>query len=1093
MQKIACPAPPGKGILFIKLLLIMKLALIIILVTSFQAFAMNGFSQDRIDLNLKGRTISSVLKHIQNNYNYRFFYSDSVALNRMKVDIEAQGASIDYVMQQLLSATAFSYKKMGDGLVVIVGHENKLADYPVRGIVTDPEGAAIAGASVIEKGTSNGTTTNDEGSFSLRVKGERAVLIISAIGYQDRELTVTDTTLIRIVLQTHEEQLEEFVMVGYGSQRKKDLTGAISSVSSERINKIPSTNLGEMLRGAAPGLQVTMGSASPGGSSGILIRGRRSLSGDNAPLFIVDGVPMASIDDVNSNDITSVEILKDAAAQSIYGARAANGVILVTTKRGTAGKMKIDYSAYVGRQELDRNFHFYNGEQWAAYRKEAFYNANGYYDESEAFSDIMLESLYTGNWVDWEDLMINPALQHKHDISILSGNDKTKYALSLGYFYQDGLVQNSDFKRLTGRLNIDHKLSDKVSIGSNISFTKNWRSTVDGSFNTFITMPPLAKVYNEDGSLREDVTEAGESHYNPLWNINHSQNNSQTDRLLVNVFLDWKIARGITYRANGSMSDRVVHANSYLGTRHTTGRNNNGEASVNTSFAKDYLLENILNFTKRINSEHNLDATLMQSINTIQWKNVGLNGINFPNDDLSYNGIAAANEYGLPTWELSDRTLLSYMGRVRYNFDDKYLFSLAMRIDGSSVFGKNNKYGYFPAASMAWRISEEAFMVNSNFVSDLKLRLSYGQVGNQGISPYTTLGLTDRYVTEFGNTSVIGYLPGPVLWNPDLKWETSTSANIGIDFGLLDNKVSGTIELYNTETSDLLVSRALSQTSGYSRQVVNLGEVQNRGIEVNLNIVAIEKKDLSVSFNLMYSMNRNKIKKIDGTLDVNGKPRDDINNNWFIGHSMNVYYDYMFDGIWQTRDDIAGSHMPTATPGSIRVADTNGDGIINADDRVILQRDPKWIGAATALVSYKKWTFSADFYMVNGGVLYNSYLATFANGGDMTGKRNGIRRNFWTVHNPSNEAPAPNMNQPPAYISSLAYEDASYTRLRNVTLSYEFGRVGFIERAGLTRLRVYTTLNNIWTKTNVQAYGPEQNAGAYPEPKTILFGLNVSF
>jgi TonB-linked outer membrane protein, SusC/RagA family len=1090
MQKIACPARPGKGFLFIKLLLIMKLTLTVILLATFQTFAFNGFSQQRIDLNLKSRTISSVLKYIETHYDYHFFYSDSVALNNNRIDIRASSATIDDVMQRLLTGTSFSYKKMNHGLVVIVGRENQRADHTVQGTVTDANGQPLEGVSIIEKGTSNGTTTSVTGTFSITVKDDNAVLLISAVGYVNQEVRAKDA--VKIVLKSLEQQMSEVVVVGYGSQRKKDLTGAISSVSGERINKIPSTNLGEMLRGAVPGLQVTMGSAAPGGSSNILIRGRRSLSGDNGPLFIVDGVPMASIDDVNASDISSVEVLKDAAAQSVYGARSANGVILVTTKRGTAGKMKIDYNAYIGQQRLNRNFSFYNGEEWAAYRKEAFYNANGYYDESEAFSDVMLEVLYAGKSVDWEDLMISPALQHKHDLSVQSGNDKTKYALSLGYFYQDGLVEFSDFKRLTGRFNIDHKLTRTVSIGSNISYTKSWRRMVDGSFNSFITMPPLAKVYNDDGSLREDVTEAGESHYNPLWNIRNSNNNNQTDRLLVNMFVDWKIAKGISYRINGSMSDRVMHSNSYLGVEHTTGRNNNGVASVGVSFNKDYLLENILNFNKRITNDHVFDATLMQSINTITWKNLGLNGTNFPNDDLGYNGIGSANEYGLPTWELADRTLLSYLGRLRYNFRDKYLFSIAMRADGSSVFGKNNKYGFFPAASAAWRIIEEPFLNKSKWVSNLKLRLSYGQVGNQGISPYTTLGLTDRYITEFGSTAVYGYLPGPILWNPNLRWETSTTANLGIDFGFLHDRITGVVELYNTETTDLLVERALAQTSGYARQIVNLGQVRNRGLEASINVIALQKKDWTVSVNLMYTMNRNKIERIDGTVDASGKPNNDVNNNWFIGQPMNVYYDYAFDGIWQIKDDITSSHMPTAKPGNIRVKDIDGDNQVTVDDRVIMQRDPKWIGSFGTQVTYRNWSLSADLYISKSGMLYNSYLATFANGGDMTGKRNGIRRNFWTAHNPSNEAPAPNMNQPPAYISALAYENATYTRLRNVTLGYDFGREGFISRLGLSRLRAYTTLNNIWTNTDVHAYGPEQNAGAYPEPVTILFGINVS-
>ncbi|MBZ4190169.1 TonB-dependent receptor [Niabella beijingensis] len=1093
MKKFDYPAVFLRGRLIVKYLLLMKLAISIIFITSLQALALKSESQERINLNLKNKTISYVLKVIESGYDYKFFYGDSVALNRHHVDLSVTNATIDNVMQQLLRNTAFSYKKMNERLVVIVGEKGARAALSVTGKVTDSNGKPLGGVSIIEKGTNNGTATKEDGTFSLSVKDESAVLTVSNVGYETQEVQVSASGRIAVTMQATDTKMNEVIVVGYGTQRKKDITGAVSSVSSEEMNKTPSTSIAEMLRGKAPGVQVTMGSAAPGGSSTILIRGRRSLSAGNTPLFVVDGVPMTSIDDINANDIESVQILKDASAQSIYGARAANGVILVTTKRGINGKLRVNYNGYLASQRLDRNFEFYNGKEWAAYRKEAFYNANGYYDESEAFSELMLDALYSGNEVNWEDVMIDPALQHKHDVLIQSGNDKTKYALGLGYFYQDGMVPSSDFKRMTGRLNIDQKIAKNFTIGSNILFTKSWRTIADGSFNSFITMPPLAKIYNDDGSLREDVTEAGESHYNPLWDIRNSKNTNNAERLLINLFADWKIAKWISYRANLSMNNRTDDDNIYKGTRHSTGKNTQGSAYVSTTTAKDYLVENILNLTASLHPKHQLEGTLMQSINQIRSKQMGVSGTGFPNDDLFYNGIGQANQYGLPSWTMSDRTLLSYMGRVRYNFMSRYLLTLAMRIDGSSVFGKNNKYGYFPSAAFAWRAKNERFLIDKDWLSDLKLRLSYGQVGNQGVNPYTTLGLTDKYLSEFGNIPVTGYLPGSSLRNPDLKWETSTSANIGLDFSLLKERLSGTIDWYHTETTDLLVSRSLPRTSGYVSQLVNLGRVQNSGLEIALNAQAVKTKDFSWDLNITFTKNRNKIKQIDGTVDANGKPNDDVNNKWFIGYPMNVYYDYAFDGIWQNGDDIAHSYMPAAKPGSIRVKNTNGDSTITADDRVILLRDPKWLGSLGTSFSYKNFTLSADLYISEGGVLYNAYLATFSTGGDLTGKRNGLRRNYWTQNNPSNEAPAPNMVQAPAYLNSLAYEDASYMRLRNVVLAYNLADKKLLRNLAVQNLRVYLSLTNYWTRTKVQAYGPEQDTGDYPEPKTILFGLNVTF
>jgi TonB-linked SusC/RagA family outer membrane protein len=436
--------------------------------------------------------------------------------------------------------------------------------------------------------------------------------------------------------------------------------------------------------------------------------------------------------------------------------------------------------------------------------------------------------------------------------------------------------------------------------------------------------------------------------------------------------------------------------------------------------------------------------------------------------------------------------MLSLLGRVRYNYKDRYLFTAAVRMDGSSVFGPGNKYGVFPSASFAWRVNEEEFMKNMEWISNLKFRLSYGQVGNQGISPYTTLGLADKYMYEFGTYPMVGYLPDTTLPNPNLKWETSTSTNIGIDFGFIGGRIGGSVELYNTDTTDLLVAKSLSQSTGYSSQLVNMGRVNNRGVEVTLNLVPVKTKEFEWNVDLTFAKNKNEIVRIDGSLDENGQPKNDVNNNWFIGEPMNVYYDYAFDGIWQLDDDIASSHMPDAKPGAIRVKDASGDGKLDDKDRVIMYRDPEWIGTLSTGIFYKGFDVRAELYVSAGGTRYNSYLTSFNQGGDMTGKRNGVRRNYWTANNPSNEAPAPNMTQAPAYITALGYQDASFVRLRNVQIGYNFPKK-VTKALSMQSLRMYATLTNIWTMTDVIGYGPEQNPGSYPEPRTVLFGVNVSF
>ena len=741
------------------------------------------------------------------------------------------------IFMQLVCLLAFGSIELGAQQNEATATVDFQSPVEITGVIKDSAGEPLVGASalVLMDGKPYGAIADLDGKFSLVLpyspKDEN--IVFSFTGFKDEVLPIGDRSFFEITMKDDFQMLEKVIVVGYGTQRRSDVTGAIASVSSEQLNATPTISVGEMLRGAAAGVHVSLGSAEPGGSSSVLIRGRRSLSGDNAPLYIVDGVPMSGIDDINSNDIESMEILKDASSQSIYGARAANGVILITTKRGKEGKLKVSYNGYVAVQDVCRNFEFYNGAEWAAYRKEAYWNAYGAYDETDCFRGLMLDRLYREEWVDWEQLMISKAIQHKHDVFVQSGTDKTKYAFGIGGYFQDGMVRNSGFDKVSGRLNIDHKLTKSISLGANLSYSRAWKQSADGSFNSFVTMPPLAMVYEDDGvTLRKDVTEAGESHYNPLWNINNSDNKTTTDRLLLNIFGDWKIIKGLSYRLNASLSQRSVDSGSYLGIYHTTGQNTQGKATITQSDNFDYLLENILNYSTKIGDAHRIDATLMQSVNYITWKSMSNSATGFSNDDLSYNAISSAIDHGVPTYELSERKMLSYLARARYNYMDRYLFTAAVRVDGSSVFGPNNKYGVFPSASFAWRVNEEEFMRNIEWISNLKFRASFGQVGNQGVSPYTTLGLADKYMYEFGTYPMVGYLPDTSLPNPDLKWETSTSTNIGLDFGFFYGRVGGSVEFYNTDTSDLLINKSLSESTGYSSQLVNMGKVNNMGVEV---------------------------------------------------------------------------------------------------------------------------------------------------------------------------------------------------------------------------------------------------------------------
>mgnify|MGYP000987967061 CR=1 FL=1 len=809
----------------------------------------------------------------------------------------------------------------------------------IVGTVNDASGDPMIGVSVVLKGTSVGTITDFNGNYSIETSSNKDVLIFSYVGYETKTLQVGSGNVMNVTLREDTKILEELVVVGYGTQKKSDLTGSVVSVKAEDMNAIPTSSVAEMLRGQAAGVVVTQNSARPGGTSDILIRGKRSLTGGNSPLFIVDGVPVSNIDDFNSQDILSVEVLKDASSQSIYGARASNGVVLVTTKRGAENKTVVDFSAYVGTQNLKRNFDFYTGDEWVQLKREAnrSFPEGVYLDDASLFGN-MYQNLVDKKYTNWEELMIKPAIQQKYDLSVRSGNATTRISASLGYYDQQGMIQPASFQRANFRFNADHKLSKSVTIGLNSNYTQSNQTVEDESFSRFITQSPLLSPYDEQGDLLNILAD---SKWNPVWNNQNMLNERQVNRLLLNATLDWEIIKGLKYRLNASMNTRQSEQGTYLNKLHEKGSTSNGVASIDVDQYSDYLLENILTYDYKINGQNKLDLTLVQSANSQKSTGMSMTGYGFATDDLGYNNIGAAAKTDPVSRSITPRNLLSYMGRIRYNMMDRYLFSASARVDGSSVFGVRNKWGFFPAGSFAWRASEEEFLKNEAWLSNLKLRLSYGDVGNQAVNPYQSQGLVNSFYMQFGSGEpFVGYLPGTQLPNPDLKWETTSSFNGGIDFGLLRDRISGTIEYYHSTTRDLLMQRSINQITGYSSQLVNIGSVLNQGVEVSLNLVPVKKKDLTWMLNVNFAANQNKILALNGEVDDEGKPVNDIANGWFIGYNADAYYDYQFDGIWQL-DDVIPDYGPNykPQPGDIKVKDTDGDGLITPDDRVVMNRE----------------------------------------------------------------------------------------------------------------------------------------------------------
>ncbi len=961
----------------------------------------------------------------------------------------------------------------------------------VSGTVKDIGGDPMIGVSVVLKGTVVGTITNFNGQYTIEATSNRDVLVFSYIGYESKSESVGNKTIIDVTMLEDTKMLDELVVVGYGTQRKSDLTGSVVSVKAEDMNAIPTTSIAEMLRGQAAGVVVTQNTNRPGASSSILIRGKRSLTGGNAPLFIVDGVPVSNIDDFNAQDILSVEVLKDASSQSIYGARASNGVILVTTKRGADNRLIVDFSSYYATQQLKRNFDFYDGDEWIQMKREANRSfPDGVYLADDGLFGIMYQNLLDRNYTDWEALALSAAPQQKYDLSVRAGNQTTKLTTSLGYFKQEGVIQPANYERANFRVNLDHELNKKLKLGINLNYTYSNRQTEDETFSNYITRSPLLDPTDDSGNIIQILED---SRFNPLWNNLHYFNFTEARRLLLNTTLDWKIAKGLNYRLNASMNQRNSEQGIYQDSFHERGATTNGRAVINFGFSEDYLIENIVNYDYNYKDIHKWDATFVQSVNLIKTTDTSVRGYGFTTDDLMYNNIGAAAKTDPVQRDIIPRTLLSYLGRLRYNLLDRYLFSASARIDGSSVFGANNKWGVFPATSFAWRISEESFLSEAYQLSNLKLRLSYGDVGNQAISPYRSQGLVDPYFMQFGSSDpFVGYLPGPQLPNPNLKWETTSSFNSGLDFGLFRDRLSGSVDYYYTITKDLLMQKSINQITGYNSQLVNIGKVMNRGVEVMLNVIPIKLSNFSWNFDLTFGANENKIIELNGELDAEGNPINDLANNWFIGHNIDAYFDYQFDGIWQFEDEIPDfgpNYKPQ--PGDIRVKDLNEDGLINPEDRMIIDRAPKWTGSISNTLRFYGVDLAFDFYFVQGAVSRNQYLYDSNSGGDLHGRSNGIKVNYWTLENPSTTNPRPR-DATIQYFSSLGYQDASYIRLRNLSLGYNLPKT-LLKSLKINSVKIYGTATNLWTMTDFLSYSPELSAGSYPEPRTFLLGINASF
>ncbi len=978
-------------------------------------------------------------------------------------------------------------------------------------IISSEDNQGIPGVNVLVKGTQTGSITDAEGKFAITVTTDNAVLVISYVGFVAQEIAVGSQSEVNITLQPDTKTLQDIVVIGYGTQKKSQMTGAISSVSSKEIAEIPVRSVQQALQGRAAGVDIVNTNNRPGSEPNVRIRGRRSFSAGNDPLYVVDGIPLAGgIGDINPQDIQSIEVLKDASATAIYGSRGANGVILVTTQRGKSGKTAVTYDGYVGVSQTLGRIDMMDGAQFAEFKRESrrtvgTYPAGGTDPAADRrlFEAVELESIAQGRSTDYPSLLLRSGLQQNHQVSVSGGSEKTQFAVTANYFDEKGIVYNQDFKRYTFRINLDHQISKRIKIGTSTLFSYNIRN--GENFNPIagaLAENPLGVPYDANGNLIFLPTTDG-LRTNPLAEIVKGaviDENVRT-RIFNSIYGEFKIAEGLTYRMNFGPDLQFRRYGQFTGSQ-TQGRRGGDPTARTQQFTTfNYTLENIVTYNKIFNEKHNLNVTALHSVqqDRSEYYDTRVRGVPAETQEFFNTGAATVIE-GVGS-NLAKWSLQSFMGRVNYSYNEKYLLTLTGRLDGSSRLAEGNKYIFFPSVAVGWNISQEEFIKNSSFISNLKLRTSYGRTGNQAINPYQTQGNLARTVYAFGTAGAFGYRPDRIA-NPNLQWESSASFNVGLDFGFFNDRLSGSIEWYRTNTTNLLLDRQLPITGGYPNVTQNIGATRNQGLEFTLSSVNIQKDN-----GFQWTTDINVFANKEQIIDLYGDGKSDVGNNWFIGQPVTAFFDYEKIGIWQTSElDEAKKFLQV--PGQIKVRDQNGDGRINSDDRIILGSDvPKWSGGITNRFEYKGFDLSFFVFARVGGMIRSRFHDS---NNSLFGRYNNLDVDYWTPNNPTNENPRPNQNQEfPIYGSTLTYFDGSFFKIRNVSIGYNLP-ASWLSRFKIQSLRFYASAQQPLIiapyRQKYKGIDPEvagtrnnnrENAaqieGDTPSSSLWIFGLNIKF
>lgn len=964
-------------------------------------------------------------------------------------------------------------------------------------VISGSDNYPIIGANILVKGTTIGTITDVDGNFSFEApKG--STLVVSYIGYQSQEMQVSGNAPIKIVLSEDSEKLDEVVVIGYGSQKKSDMTGGIVAVGNEKLQMVSTNNLMDKLAGQVPGLNITMEKASPSEDQVLRVRGENSLTADNSPLIVLDGIPYSgSLGDIDPDNIENLSVLKDASSAAIYGSRGANGVILIQTKKGKKGTATVSYKGQIGLSQPERRVDVMKGPEYVKFLQDqwAYMNYNGVIKNPEDILNVSeIENWKNGIETDWQDQIFRTALTNSHQISVSGGTEKTTYMASISRLNQEGVVKDTGMKRTNIALNITQQLGNWLTIGMATQAVQKEYGGIQAGISDVLCQSPYGQPYNSDGSLNfypMDQT----LHPNPLADLNATSDKTARN-IFVSTYADAKLPiKGLSFRTNFGYNYRNKFEASYYGRNTVTGKAKNGSAAIKNQHDWDYTWENVLKYELQL-GKHKFDATGLFSMQQTSQEISEQKGTSFVNDDSEYHNMAGAEENKTVTSELTETAMLSYMLRLNYNYANRYLFTATGRSDGYSAFGTNNKYAFFPSLAAAWNISSEEFMESTNSWMDmLKIRLSWGSNGNQAIKAYQTLDrlkLTNYIWGDKGTTVNGVILSYNSIGNPNLKWETTRTVNAGVDFSFFNSRLSGSVDFYVSNTSDLLMSRTVPIMNGYNSIMDNVGETRNTGIELALNSVNMENKDFRWSTSYNFSLNRDKI------IELRGDGKDDITNKWFIGEPVKVYYDYNVVGTWQEDDNFLNADgkeiQKGAKPGHAKLEDVDGDGTITAKDKKIIgSKLPSFTMSLGNTFTYKDFTFS---FLLNG--VFGAWKEMIDYNFDRwSSKYNYISgMDYWTPENPTNAMTSPGYVP---YDKHSFYKKMNYVRIKNITLGYNIPKA-ILNPVGISALNVNLSVNNLYTFSNVKNAlnfdGTDYNANivsCYPTARSFMLGLNLIF